>query len=85
MYFTIIIGEMDFYCTLLDWSTCTVRSGKASVHLLKSSCDELEEIVTDITGSRIFTNKNIESISKGTWILSCSVYAYAKIVVNPRR
>ena len=57
MYFTIIIGEMGFYCTLLDWRTCTVCSGKLLVCLMKSSWDELEDIVTDITGSIIFTKK----------------------------
>ena len=66
MYFTISIDEMDFYCTLFDWRTCDICSGKASVLLLKSSWEELEEIVTDMNGSRIVTNKNIESVSKGT-------------------
>ena len=66
MYFTIIIGEMDFYCILLDWRTCAVCSGKTSVRLLKSSWGGLEEIGTDMTGSRIVTTKKIEYVSKGT-------------------
>ena len=55
-FLTIIIDEMDFYFTLLDWRTCTVCSGKASARLPKSSWDELEEIVTYMTGSIIVTN-----------------------------
>ena len=65
MYFTIIIGEMDFYCNLLDWRTCAVRSGKASFSLLNSSWDKLEEIVTYMTGSRIVTNKKYWICIKG--------------------
>ena len=85
MYFTIIIREMTFYCSLLDWRTCTVCSGKVSVCLLKISWDILEEIFIDMTGSRIVTNKKIESISKGTLILSYSASASDKLVVNPWR
>ena len=65
MYFTIIISEMDFYCTLLDCRTCAVCSVKASVRLLKSSWDGLEKIVTDMTGSRIVTNKKYLIYIKG--------------------
>ena len=66
MYFTIIIGDKNFYCTLLYWWTCIICSGKALVSLLKSFWDELEEIVTDMNGNRIFINKNIKSGLKGT-------------------
>ena len=64
MYFTIIIGEVGFYCTLLDWRTCSVCSGKESVRLLKSSWDEPDEIVTDMTSSRIVTTKILNLYQK---------------------
>ena len=63
MYFTIIIGDMGFYCNLLVCRTSAVYSGKVSVRLLNSSWDEPEEIITDMNGSRIVTKKNIEAVS----------------------
>ena len=83
IYFTIIIGEMYFYCTLLDWRTCFVFSGKVSVFLLKVSWGELEDIVIDMNGSGIVTNKtfliciemylNIEMRCICIWETCCKV------------
>ena len=55
-YFTIIIVKMYFYCALLDWKTSAVYSDNALVCLLKSSWGEIEEILTDMTGSIIVTS-----------------------------
>ena len=83
MYFTIIISEMDFifpywtggpvpFAVVSRWFVCWRFPGMKLRILL-----QIWPVV------ELAQTKNIESVSKGTWILSCSTSASVKLVVNP--
>ena len=82
MYLTIIIGEMGFCCTLLDWRTCAVFSVKRRFVYWRVPEMNLKRLLQVWPVVELSQTKNIEPLSKGTWILSFSASASKKLVVK---